>query len=268
MLSTYGRKNPGIVALSVFAPDGTPLGRASIASDGLCDNSFQGFCFTPINGFKDKQIGLLLEFRPEQTDSMIAAWKFPEHPDWGFVFRVRDTTKKLPLIYYDDATGVHIWENRQANPRVFLAPTAKVTSCRREALARLPNTSNLIHQVWVDQGPGMESKWPDEKTTGHPVSFRLGPNDVWIKYRADTSGILTLTDSYLKGWRAELNGQEVPVLRVDGAFRGVRIKKPGIYHVHFWYRPPYWNLSLGMAGVGLLLATGGTLLSSWEKGYS
>ncbi len=259
-LSTHIRTNPGIVTLSVFSPDGTLLGRDSVPGTSLRDNSFQKFDFAPIKGFKDQQLRLRLEFQPKQPGSMIAAWKFLDHSDWGFFFRVVDRTKRLPLVY-DDETGVCIWENRQANPRVFLAPVAGVVSSWQDALNRLKDTPNLTWQVWLDQGPGMESTWPSGKPTGRLLSFHLAPNDVWIKYRADTSGILTVTDSYLEGWHAEVNGQEVPVLRVDGAFRGVRVREPGLYTVHFWYRPLYWNLSLGMAGLGLVLVMGGNFLS-------
>ena len=259
-LSTHRRTNPGIVTLSVFGPDGTLLGRDSVQSASLRDNSLQKFDFAPIDGFKDQQLRLHLEFQPTQPGSMIAAWKFPDHPDWGFIFRVMDRTKRLPLVYNDE-TGVHVWENRQASPRVFLAPVAGVVSSWQDALNRLKDTPNLTWQVWLDQGPGMESTWPSGKPTGHLLSFHLAPNDVWIKYRANTSGILTVTDSYLEGWHAEVNGQEVPVLRVDGAFRGVRIEKPGVYNVHFWYRPVYWNFTLGMAGLGLVLVMGGSFLS-------
>ena len=48
--------------------------------------------------------------------------------------------------------------------------------------------------------------------------------------------------------------------RVDGVFRGIRIEEPGMNEVHFWYRPPYWTFSLGMAGVGFLLVTGASFL--------
>jgi uncharacterized membrane protein YfhO len=95
----------------------------------------------------------------------------------------------------------------------------------------------------------------------------LEPNDVWLTYQAETSGILTLTDSYLEGWHAEVNGKELPVLKVNGVFRGVRISEPGVYRVHFWYRPVHWNQSLGMAGVGLAVIGVGSFLSYRKNRY-
>src|SRR5262249_26341928 len=83
--------------------------------------------------------------------------------------------------------------------------------------------------------------------------FHLSPNEVTIKYNANLPGVLTLVDSFSDGWHARINGREVPVIRVDGVFRGVRIEAPGDVDVRFWYRPPRWNLSLALCGLGLLV---------------
>lgn len=263
-LSTYMRTNPGEVTLRVFGPDSALLRRARVAGSDLRDNSFQKFAFAPIHGCKNRQLTLQLEFQPEQQGSMIAAWVFPDHPEWGFFFRALDGTKKLPLVY-EDERGVRIWENPEASPRVFLAPEAGVASSWQDAFTRLQSTPDLRRKVWLNEKPGMESTWPAAKPAGHLLSFRVEPNDIWLTYQAETSGILTVTDSYLEGWRAEVNGKEFPVLRVDGVFRGVRIPEPGVYRVRFWYRPVNWNQSLGMACVGLVIVVVGSLLSYRKK---
>jgi hypothetical protein len=260
LLSTYGRQNSGKVILRVFGPSGTLLRYESTEGAGLVNNSFSTFEFPAIKGLKGQQILLRLAFEPYQPSSMIAAWVYPDRPSLGFAFRILDKRDLLSLVYEDSETKVRVWENPQALPRAFLAPVGLVAPTWQEVLPRLQDSPDLSRYVWIDQGPPVESTWPQDTPTGKLISFRLGPNDVWMTYQADTAGILTLTDSYAEGWHAELNGREVPVLRVDGAFRGVRIEKPGTYDLHFRYRPPYWNLSLGLAGIGLLLITGATLL--------
>jgi len=55
---------------------------------------------------------------------------------------------------------------------------------------------------------------------------------------------------------------EAPVLRVDGVFRGVRIENQGEVDVRFWYRPPPWNLSVALCGVGVLLLLVSLCMSS------
>lgn len=262
-LSTYRRKNNGKVILKVFGPDGTLLGSDGLPSAILEDNRFAQFVFDPINGFKGQQLRLQLEFHPEKQGSMIAGWKFPKHPDWGFVFRITDPTKVLPLIYSDK--NACIWENREANSRVFLAPEAGVVSSWKEALNRLKDTPDLTRKVWLDQGEALKTDWPMGKAPGKLVSFRMENNDIWIQYRADTAGILADMGSYMDGWRADVNGQEVPVLRVNGAFRGVRIEAPGTYTIRFRYRPVYWNLTVVLAFLGILVVVSGTLLNIGKR---
>jgi uncharacterized membrane protein YfhO len=169
------------------------------------------------------------------------------------------------LIYSDRESDVRIWENKDAKPRVFLSPVASVAASYTEALSNLKDTPDLAYQVWLDQGVKIESTWPAEQPTSTLESFRLEPNDIRTKLQANTSGILTVTESYSDGWRAVLNGREVPVMRVNGAFLGVRIDSPGSYDLHLQYRPPHWNVSLGMAAAGFLIVLMGTVLGRRQK---
>jgi hypothetical protein len=264
LLGTYGRKNPGTVTLQVFSSDGVLLQQHAIDAASLPVITFQEFQFPPIQGMKDRPLRLRLEFAPAQSDSMIAAWTYPDQLALGFALRVVDYGAELTLLYEDFDTQVRVWENRSAVPRVFLAPRGTVTSSAQEALTRLQDTPDLTRQVWIEQGPEMATTWPEAQSPGELHSFSLAPNTVSVQYQARTSGILTLTDSYAEGWHATLNGREVPVLRVDGVFRGIRIGEPGTQEVYFWYRPPYWTFSLGMAGAGFLLMTGASFLD-WRR---
>ena len=169
----------------------------------------------------------------------------------GVTARRLQLGSNLTLRYEDPVTRVQIWENAAAAPRVFLAPTATAVASRQEALDRLPGTRSLTRHVWIEHGKDLVSAWPETEVPGVPLGFELTPNTVSIRYQANTAGILTLTDGYGQGWRASVNGREATVLRVDGTFRGVRIDTPGVHDVLFWYRPPYWTLSLALALAGV-----------------
>lgn len=266
LFSTYARKNPGLVTLSVLALDGTALAQSWVQGDDLVDNRLQPFEFRPITGLKGKQIRLRLDFTASQPDSMIVVWVPPDRNASDFAFRIPnqaapDQEPMFSLIYSDREGDIRIWENNVAKPRVFLAPVASLATSYKDALSRLKDTPDLAHEVWLDRGPNIESAWPAGQPTSSIESFSLEPNDIWTKVQANTTGILTVTESYSDGWRAVLNGREVPVQCVNGAFLGVRVDEPGYCDLHFWYRPRYWNITLGMAGAGLLLILGGTFLS-------
>jgi hypothetical protein len=259
-LVTYARKNPGTVTLSIFADDGVLLRQQVLDAASLLDNSFQEFQFPPLQGMKDRPLRLRLEFAPTLPDSMIGTWTYYDQPALGFAMHMIDPRPELTLLFEDPESQVRVWENHTARPRVFLAPRGTVAASGQEALARLSDTLDLTRQVWIEQEPEMTTTWPEAQAPGELLSFSLAPNTVSLQYQARTSGVLTLADSYADGWHATLNGREVPVLRVDGVFRGIRIEEPGTHEVHFWYRPPYWTSSLGIAGVGVLLVTGASFL--------
>jgi hypothetical protein len=43
------------------------------------------------------------------------------------------------------------------------------------------------------------------------------------------------------------------ILLVDGVFRGVRLHAPGTFELKYSYQPPYWQPSLMMPMLGILL---------------
>jgi hypothetical protein len=251
-VGTFGRKNPGMLELHVLNEDGALLDSSAIASSHLIDNRYCDFHFSRLHGLLGKSLHLSLSFKPGSQESVIAAYVPSDIRSQGFAFRVPSTEQDFRLVRSDQDTGTSIWENSRATPRVFLAPEVKVVSTPEEALSMLKDIPNLTRSVCVDL-EGQSQQDPDPtQPAGSLREFRLSPNEVWIKYTANLPGVLTLTDSFSDGWHAEVDGKQVPVIRVDGVFRGVRIDAAGEMNVRFWYRPPRWNLSLGLGFIGLI----------------
>ena len=75
--------------------------------------------------------------------------------------------------------------------------------------------------------------------------------------RASGPGVAVLGETFLaRDFRATLNGQPVLYFRVNHAFKAVAIPAAGEWVVKFEYRPRRWDLSLAMAGVGMVLLAG------------
>jgi hypothetical protein len=267
LLDTVKSGAAGSVNLRIFSSDGSLIGIASLPSRQL--KGWQKFIFPPITGLKDKEICLQLNSHaPDGMAPQVVAWVFPKAPELGFacrLFSAARTPEAFPLIYEDPHTKVRIWENPGATPRLFLAPEEGIARSWEDALDRLKNAPDLTHQVWLVEGPVRASTWPRDLATGKILSFQIDPNDIRATFEAYTPGILTLTDSFSPGWHAFLNGRKVPVLLVDGVFRGVRLDRPGIYKLHYFYRPPYWYLSVALATFGFLLVIVGMTLTCPPK---
>jgi hypothetical protein len=250
-LSTFGRRNAGILRLVVLDADQKIIGHSEIEGTQVADNAYATFTFPSMQVVEGTRLGLRLTFEPAAIGSMLAVWEYPPDAAASFVFRVLAEESRLRKVTTDGRTGVTIWERLGALPRAFLATDARVVADPRAALGALAGISDLRRHVVIDSDPELRGDGVVDDP-GKLTALQVSPNHVLIRYQANVAGILTLTDSYAPGWTATLNGQPAQILRVDGAFRGVRIPSRGNHVVEFSYRPPAWRLSSGLAVVGLL----------------
>lgn len=85
--------------------------------------------------------------------------------------------------------------------------------------------------------------------------YALGSNDTTFTIDAPAGGIAVLTETWLPGaFRAEVNGAQVEVLRVNHAFKGVRIPGAGTHRIRFVFDPPHLRAATGASIAGVLLA--------------
>lgn len=88
-------------------------------------------------------------------------------------------------------------------------------------------------------------------------AYKMTDNTTSFIARASGPGVVVLSETFLpRDFRATLNGRQVPYFRVNHAFKAVAIPSAGDWLVKFEYRPPHWDLSLVMAGAGMLLLGG------------
>ena len=78
------------------------------------------------------------------------------------------------------------------------------------------------------------------------------PEKVSMTVETRESGILVLSDSYARGWRAYVDGKSVPVLRVNGLFRGIALSA-GKHEVSFYYIPLAFYIGVIFSLLGLFL---------------
>lgn len=81
------------------------------------------------------------------------------------------------------------------------------------------------------------------------------PLQVTIHVTAEKAGYLLLLDTDYPGWTAELDGQAVPIVRANGAFRAVQVPA-GEYEVSFIYRPLSLWVGAAIGGAALVVLAG------------
>ncbi|MBW7864669.1 MAG: YfhO family protein [Candidatus Hydrogenedentes bacterium] len=89
------------------------------------------------------------------------------------------------------------------------------------------------------------------------------PERVELTCAAARQAVLVLSDTHAPGWKATVNGEDTPVLRVNGRFRGVPVP-PGESRVVFVYRPlpVYAGMAVSLATLAVLALAG--LFSAYQ----
>lgn len=167
---------------------------------------------------------------------------------------------------------LHLWKNESGFGRVRWVPAWEPVTGIEAAIEALasPDFSGERTCVVEARGrayEGLKTVIPagDKRDEVSPdlataVIKRESPEDLVISTAASAAGILVVSDSYDTAWKARLDGKRVPVLRVNGLFRGVLIPA-GDHLVEFNYAPVSVTLGLLLTGLSLLGTVGWGLVS-------
>lgn len=113
------------------------------------------------------------------------------------------------------------------------------------------------HEVVLSGGPEL-TEAPGFRGASRILESRA--DRVVLEAETSARGIVVLLDGFDPGWRARVDGQEVPLLRANLAFRAVAVPS-GTHRIELVYRPRGLLGGLALCAVGLalcfaLLATG------------
>jgi hypothetical protein len=145
--------------------------------------------------------------------------------------------------------GARVFENSRRFPRVFVVHNVSVVNDEAQALQTL-RTFSVPHPDGGFQVEGLDLRStaivedPEGKlerpTTCNGASDAsiqsLHVTRVVLSVTTPCPGLVVLTDTYDKGWKAVVNGRSKPVLPTDLAFRGVAVDA-GQSTIELLYRP-------------------------------
>jgi len=145
---------------------------------------------------------------------------------------------------------VRIYEKDGVVPHAYVVPHARVITDLQQVLPALDDIAfNPREEVILEEDPG---EMPAPPSTGIPPSevkiTEYEPERVMLSVEGVTGGFLVLTDLLYPGWRAFVNGREVPIFRANYLFRAVRIE-PGRSVVRFEYRPASFRLGAAISAI-------------------
>ena len=124
--------------------------------------------------------------------------------------------------------NVTVYEVPDAFPRAFLTGGLRTASDRRTVLDELAaaDLPTLRGSAFATESEANAARLPTTGVPGTAGSASIvvdQPDMIEVDVDATGPATLVLTDVMAPGWRAEVDGQPVPIATVDGAFRGVAL---------------------------------------------
>ncbi len=157
------------------------------------------------------------------------------------------------------------YERRPTLPQAFLAGEARPVT-HDQALAALwgrspldPSATALIE--------GRCEPCRDADRAGPAGTVRagsLGTGTARFEVEATRPAVLVVSQAWAPGWSASVDGEEAPVVRVDGLVQGVPVG-PGRQVVALHYRPPGLRAGAAISGAAVLALTGWALLRRYRQ---
>jgi uncharacterized membrane protein YfhO len=92
--------------------------------------------------------------------------------------------------------------------------------------------------------------WPGA-SSGDAIAIADAASSSAVATFSETGGTLVLARLFYPGWRARIDGVEVPIVRVNGALMGVLVP-PGAHWVEVGYRPASVANGLAISVAGLV----------------
>ncbi len=179
-----------------------------------------------------------------------------------YVLSDQPLSGRWELVYQGEGS-VRVYRSREALPRAFVVYRAKVVDNAAQSLNRTTDHSfDFRRSVILEEQPFDGEGWGGEPTDP-PIADIVGyePDRVTVQVETSVSGLLVLTDSYMRGWRASVDGDRVHLYAADHAFRAVEVPA-GRHQVVFSYEPLAFRFGEAITVVSLVaLATWALLVA-------
>ncbi len=153
------------------------------------------------------------------------------------------------------SADLEVFESETAWPRAFFTDRVVRYQDVRTLAAWVhggdgrPFAAVLENESLVPALPGNQSS----RTIAAARDFRLTSNNTSFSIDAPRAGLAVLNESFVEeNFRARINGQLAPILRVNHLFKGVALPAAGTYRIEFEYWPRVLTPALYIALAGLL----------------
>lgn len=196
-------------------------------------------------GFRDNPLAV----HGDEPLSAIKVVRSPAFDLFGVRYVVvgpREASPRPGLVLDYDGPDARVWRNDAALPRAFVVFNARCVD--DQAGLSLIRQGRVPFRDEVLLGDCDDPPITGRSGTGSATIERYDATAVMIAAATDAPGFLVLTDTWFPGWRARVDGREVPIMRADHAFRAVSLPA-GQHRVELVYRPTSLRIGLIITAV-------------------
>lgn len=166
----------------------------------------------------------------------------------------------MEAVYRDQQSGVVVLENPDAVPRGFLVGETEATESAQETWTRLRSSTFDPRRTALLPEPLDAPVTPiDSASIAEATLTQYEPEEIRWTVRTDAPRLLVASEvHYPAGWNAYIDGDQVPLHRVNYLLRGVHVPE-GEHEVVMRFEPKAHTLGVWIAGVSTALVYGGII---------
>lgn len=170
------------------------------------------------------------------------------------------------VAYRDQETSTMVLENPDAVPRGFLVGETEVVDEPQATWERLRSSSFDPRTTALLPEPLDEPVTPiDSNSTAAVTLESFSPPEITWTVETDAPRLFVASEVYYpSGWTATLNGEEVPIHRVDYLLRGVHVPE-GEHTLTMRFEPKVHTYSVWVAGGATTGVYGGIVFLLWGR---
>jgi hypothetical protein len=223
--------------------------------DVLRPNASALYGLEDVRGYESIALDRFVDTYPLWCRPQWASFNLVENLDTPFLsflnvrFALAPPDAVAPAGWKETARGpeMALFSNPRALPRAFVPPRVGVASDSAAMLAAMRQTADFGEICWV------EGSRPPEKNGRATVSAMEDGPDLSLRVDAAERALVATSVPDWPGWRAEVDGRQVPTLAVNHAFVGFYLDA-GKHEVKLAYRPASFRNGLLLFWLGIAAA--------------
>ncbi len=152
------------------------------------------------------------------------------------------------VVYQGERTGALVLRDPNAPPRAYFVGQIETLPDEESVWSRVHEpTFDPSRIALVEQGTDVTTTRIDSSSTASVEITRFTPDEITYSVDTDAPRLMVASEVYYPaGWKAFVDGEETPILRVDHLLRGVQVPE-GAREVVMRFEPAVFKTSFAVS---------------------